>query len=217
MVNAPGSGILETPALLGVPVEPMAKARDRPPACPADRRHLVVRPGDGARLCRSPIASGCSTGPRSRRARRRRAAAGRSIPSRTANRSPAARGDSASSARRTRALSTAPVFSEGVLEPRPVTLRVFLARDEEGWHVMPGRLCPRRRLPRGARHLHAEAAAARSTSGSRPTARRGRSRSSAPAGSVFCGSCRAPCPPARPTISTGSDATPSAARSRPGS
>lgn len=36
------------------------------------------------------------------------------------------------------ALSTAPVFIDGQLTPRPVTLRVFLARDEEGWHVMPG-------------------------------------------------------------------------------
>ena len=36
------------------------------------------------------------------------------------------------------ALSTAPVFVDGRLEARPVALRVFLARDEEGWHVMPG-------------------------------------------------------------------------------
>ena len=36
------------------------------------------------------------------------------------------------------ALSTQPVFIDGVLKPRPVTLRVFLARDEEGWHAMPG-------------------------------------------------------------------------------
>ncbi|MEX6508083.1 circularly permuted type 2 ATP-grasp protein [Jiella sp. M17.18] len=36
------------------------------------------------------------------------------------------------------ALSTAPVFVAGRLEPRPVTLRVFLARDRDGWHVMPG-------------------------------------------------------------------------------
>ena len=36
------------------------------------------------------------------------------------------------------ALSTQPVFIDGVLKPRPVTLRVFLARDEAGWHAMPG-------------------------------------------------------------------------------
>ena len=35
-------------------------------------------------------------------------------------------------------LSTAPVFVDGRLEPRPVALRVFLAHDEAGWHAMPG-------------------------------------------------------------------------------
>ncbi|BDA86258.1 hypothetical protein Sa4125_38000 [Aureimonas sp. SA4125] len=35
-------------------------------------------------------------------------------------------------------LSTAPVFIDDRLEARPVTMRVFLARDEAGWHVMPG-------------------------------------------------------------------------------
>jgi uncharacterized circularly permuted ATP-grasp superfamily protein/uncharacterized alpha-E superfamily protein len=35
-------------------------------------------------------------------------------------------------------LSTAPVFIDDRLEARPVTMRVFLARDEQGWHVMPG-------------------------------------------------------------------------------
>ncbi|MBB3973110.1 circularly permuted type 2 ATP-grasp protein [Hansschlegelia beijingensis] len=35
-------------------------------------------------------------------------------------------------------LSTAPMFSEGRLEPRPVTLRVYLARHADGWSVMPG-------------------------------------------------------------------------------
>lgn len=36
------------------------------------------------------------------------------------------------------ALSTAPVFIDGRLEPRPVTWRVFLSRNDDGWHVMPG-------------------------------------------------------------------------------
>ncbi|GGD07728.1 circularly permuted type 2 ATP-grasp protein [Aquisalinus flavus] len=35
-------------------------------------------------------------------------------------------------------LSTAPVFTNGRLEPRPVTLRVFLARTPDGWAVMHG-------------------------------------------------------------------------------
>ena len=35
-------------------------------------------------------------------------------------------------------LSTTPVWHNGKLEPRPFTLRVFLARTGEGWSVMPG-------------------------------------------------------------------------------
>ena len=36
------------------------------------------------------------------------------------------------------ALSTAPVFVDGKLVARPVTMRVFLARGADGWRVMPG-------------------------------------------------------------------------------
>jgi uncharacterized circularly permuted ATP-grasp superfamily protein/uncharacterized alpha-E superfamily protein len=36
------------------------------------------------------------------------------------------------------ALSTTPVWRNGRLEPRPFTLRLFLARTNEGWRVMPG-------------------------------------------------------------------------------
>lgn len=35
-------------------------------------------------------------------------------------------------------LSTAPVFVNGRLEPRPASLRVYVARTAEGWAVMPG-------------------------------------------------------------------------------
>lgn len=35
-------------------------------------------------------------------------------------------------------LSTTPVWHEGKLVPRPVALRVFLARTPQGWQVMPG-------------------------------------------------------------------------------
>lgn len=35
-------------------------------------------------------------------------------------------------------LSTAPVLSDGLLAPRPMSLRVFLARTARGWRVMPG-------------------------------------------------------------------------------
>ena len=35
-------------------------------------------------------------------------------------------------------LSTTPVYENGALVPRPMTIRVFLARTEQGWQVMPG-------------------------------------------------------------------------------
>lgn len=35
-------------------------------------------------------------------------------------------------------LSTTPALVEGKIVPRPMSLRVFLARSEQGWHVMPG-------------------------------------------------------------------------------
>lgn len=35
-------------------------------------------------------------------------------------------------------LSTAPVYADGKLQPRPITLRVFAARTERGWTIMPG-------------------------------------------------------------------------------
>lgn len=35
-------------------------------------------------------------------------------------------------------LSTAPVFAGGRLQPRPASLRVYLARTADGWTVMPG-------------------------------------------------------------------------------
>lgn len=35
-------------------------------------------------------------------------------------------------------LSTAPVYVNGKVEPRPITLRVYAARTEHGWSIMPG-------------------------------------------------------------------------------
>jgi len=35
-------------------------------------------------------------------------------------------------------LSTTPAFIEGRLQPRPMSIRVFLARTPQGWQVMPG-------------------------------------------------------------------------------
>lgn len=38
-------------------------------------------------------------------------------------------------------LSTAPVFENGKLVPRPFVLRVYAAATPDGWHVMPGGFC----------------------------------------------------------------------------
>ncbi|WP_375452502.1 circularly permuted type 2 ATP-grasp protein [uncultured Devosia sp.] len=35
-------------------------------------------------------------------------------------------------------LSTAPVYVDGTLQPRPITLRVYAARTDAGWTIMPG-------------------------------------------------------------------------------
>ena len=35
-------------------------------------------------------------------------------------------------------LSTAPVYVDGKLQPRPITLRVYAARTDKGWTIMPG-------------------------------------------------------------------------------
>ncbi|MET3924334.1 circularly permuted type 2 ATP-grasp protein [Devosia sp. 2618] len=35
-------------------------------------------------------------------------------------------------------LSTAPVYIDGKLQPRPITLRVYAARTADGWTIMPG-------------------------------------------------------------------------------
>src|SRR5262245_66387656 len=40
--------------------------------------------------------------------------------------------------RRPLRFSTTPVWRNGRLEPRPFTLRLFLARTSDGWRVMPG-------------------------------------------------------------------------------
>ncbi len=38
-------------------------------------------------------------------------------------------------------LSTMPVWHDGRLVPRPLIMRVFVARTQQGWHVMPGAFC----------------------------------------------------------------------------
>ncbi len=42
-------------------------------------------------------------------------------------------------------LSSMPVWRDGRLQPRPFTLRLFLAKVGDGWQVLPGGLRPHRR------------------------------------------------------------------------
>lgn len=63
-------------------------------------------------------------------------------------------------ARRVLPASTTPVLEEGRLVPRPVTLRVFLARSAAGWEVMPGGFA--RAAPRSGSDVEAIAAGGRS-------------------------------------------------------
>lgn len=139
MVNALGSGILETPALLAFQpglAEALIGEAPRLPTIATwwcgERPGLdhVLAHRDGLTLSKAfPAAAGRQT----RRSLRDRPA---SSPDHDF---PALDTDGGQFVGQERfAQSTAPVFVEGRLEPRPVTLRVFLARDEAGWHVMPG-------------------------------------------------------------------------------
>ena len=142
MVNALGSGILETRALLAFlpQISPRAARRG---ARPALDRHLVVRPGR-----RAPAR------PRQSRPHDDRPGASTGLPfdddDATVLGSTLDEAERATLLARIAAdggdfvgqepvtLSTAPVFVDGKLEPRPITLRVYLARTADGWTVMPG-------------------------------------------------------------------------------
>ena len=51
-------------------------------------------------------------------------------------------------------LSTAPVWNDGELVPRPFVLRVFATVTPDGWQVMPGGFCRNFSPPRRARRQH---------------------------------------------------------------
>nr|WP_255617855.1 circularly permuted type 2 ATP-grasp protein [Aurantimonas sp. VKM B-3413] len=138
MVNALGSGILEAPALLGFQ-SAMAKAMlgtelSLPTIatwwCGQEKARAYVL-DHRERLQFSAAFPAGAAAPSN-------AADGIASLSRTALEARLRQQGLAIVGQEIAALSTAPVFSGGGLEPRPVTLRVFLARDEEGWHVMPG-------------------------------------------------------------------------------
>ena len=203
LVNALGSGILETRALLAFLPRVCARAARRGTAA-AQHRHLVVRAGEERRhvidnIDRMMIGPALSTRlpfedePRpcsAPRSSRRRGGARRAARPRTA---PHFVGQEAVT------LSTTPVYVDGRLEPRPASLRVYLARTAEGWTVMPGGFA---RVGLAARHHRARHAARR------PGGRRlGGQRQAGRASRRCCRSerdrfhphaCRAACPAARP-------------------
>ncbi len=52
-------------------------------------------------------------------------------------------------------LSTTPAYVDGALVPRPMSLRVFLARTPQGWQVMPGGFARIGNAADATRHRHA--------------------------------------------------------------
>ncbi|MBP0617202.1 circularly permuted type 2 ATP-grasp protein [Jiella sp. KSK16Y-1] len=139
VVNALGSGILETPALLAFQ-KPLAEAligeELKLPTiatwwCGQEKiRRFVAE--NAARLQLGPAFPGAPPFPVMGETATRQGEASMAVPAST-------REGVTLVGQEIAALSTTPVFGkDGRLEPRPVTLRAFLMRDEEGWHVMPG-------------------------------------------------------------------------------
>ncbi|UIJ72327.1 circularly permuted type 2 ATP-grasp protein [Aurantimonas sp. HBX-1] len=133
VINAPGSGILESRALMAFQ-KPLARALiGEELALPTiatwwcgqeSERRFVAANRERLQLASAfPPAAGTQPGPTADALYRPDMPASEGI---------------GLVAEEIAALSTAPVFIDGELEPRPVTWRVFLSRDEAGWHVMPG-------------------------------------------------------------------------------
>ena len=138
VVNALGSGILETPAFLAFQ-KPLAKALIGEELmlpsiatwwCGQEKiRRFVAE--NASRLQLGPAFAGAPAFPMMEETATRPGADRRTIPATT-------REGVTLVGQEIAALSTTPVFGKDGLEPRPVTLRTFLMRDEDGWHVMPG-------------------------------------------------------------------------------
>ncbi len=141
-VNSLGSGLMETRALLAFLPKISRALRGEELLLPSVR-DLVVRAGDGARACAGQY-----------RAHGDRAGAvdapGFEDDEQTKLGSALTDGERAELVARIErdggdfvgqeavTLSTTPVYVDGWLEPRPASLRVYLARTPEGWTVMPG-------------------------------------------------------------------------------
>lgn len=136
MVNALGSGVLETRALMAFLPRLAPVLLGAPLALPniatwwcggaAERAHVAAHPET---LVLSPA---LATGVPFERPEACEPAAGLG-PGTLAQRL-----DAGLVAQETVTLSTTPALIEGRLQPRPMSLRVFLARTPQGWQVMPG-------------------------------------------------------------------------------
>lgn len=137
LVNALGAGLLETRAFLAFLPRLCRLLRDEPLLMPniatwwcgqsAERAHVADRLD---RLTISPAFSS-------------RLPFGKGEPAMAGNADPAvaawiARDGAALVGQEKVVLSTTPVWTEGGLAPRPMSMRVFLARAGKGWAVMPG-------------------------------------------------------------------------------
>ncbi|MCQ0989257.1 circularly permuted type 2 ATP-grasp protein [Jiella marina] len=138
VVNALGSGILETPALLAFQQSLASALIGEELKLPTvatwwcgqeEARRYVI--DNAARLQLGPAFPPSANARSSEETAARRDGKSRSFPA-------SAREGVDLVGQEIAALSTAPVFVDGHLAPRPVTLRAFLMRDEDGWHVMPG-------------------------------------------------------------------------------
>ena len=148
LVNALGSGILETRALLAF-MPRIAEALLGEDAHPAQHRHLVVRPARRARARPRPQGPDDDRpraldppplrGRRHHRPRRPRSATRRGAAS-----TPGSSRDGADLVGQEAVmLSTTPAYVDGALVPRPMSLRVFLARTPRGLGGHARRLRPR--------------------------------------------------------------------------
>ena len=128
MVNALGAGVLETRALLAFLPRICKALRGEPLALPniatwwcgqpEERAHVL---SNAERMVLSPaLATTMPLGPEAPAPSDLAAVGGETV------------GQEAVT------LSTTPAFVDGVLQARPMSLRVFLARTPQGWTVMPG-------------------------------------------------------------------------------
>ena len=111
-------------------------------------------------------------------------------------------------------LSTTPAWENGRLVPRPLSLRVYLARTPDGWTAMPGGFARIGQYERPQGRGHAERRIGRRCLGGVGPAGQGRDDAASAVGALCCGRARARCPAARRTICSGSDATSNAPKAR---